>query len=231
MKRSKVEISLVSSNGLNIPDTCVAACVFPRKSDGYPHHAALAVCVGGHRTFFHFDAENITEEPFGDYVFIFKEFDSIPPFEANAFRVICNSAIRNPPPTYHYLFDGSHYKEGTFAANNGSISYHMTCVGFCLAILKEWFEEDYIKFTDWTCVNSMWPEDVEEQTRQLREIYSSTFSDEELQENMRRIKPIELISSAFYKNIPVGKVDTDKISPRIRSIVMDWFTKGCPRFN
>ncbi len=224
MTRNKVEKALINSISGNIPNTCVAACVFPRQSDGYPFHAALVVCVNGERSIFHFDAADVSEEAFGGYMFMFKEFETIPPFEANAFRVICRSAIRNSPPRYHYLFDGSHYSEGTFEANNGSLSYHMTCVGFCLAILKEWFDEDYIAFTDWTSTNSLWPEDVEEQTRQLREIYTN-FSDEELQANMRRIKPSEFISSAFCNNIPIGKDDTDKISNHIKNIVMEWFSR------
>lgn len=97
----------------------------------------------------------------------------------------------------------------------------MTCVGFCLGVLKGWFEgEDYIAYQDWKASSTLSAKKIEEDLKELKSLYPH-FTDDELLLNIRRIKPSEYLASAFISKYPVRKSDTDAIIPQISNTIKE----------
>ncbi len=219
----KLKKQILASDNADLADG-VGAAIFP-DDNGYPFHAAIFVVKGEEKSVFHFDAVNLLESKLGECRgFLFKEFSSILPKEAGAFLVCCREAINNSAPGYNYYYNGGYFtRDGQFVGIDGEPSYHMTCVGFCLGVLKGWFEgEDYIAYEDWQASNTLSADKIAEELAKLKYIYGG-FSDEELAENIRRIKPIEYLASAFFNNHPIHKSETDKISGKIAVIFNQWY--------
>jgi hypothetical protein len=229
MTKSKIEAQLTSSDSTNIPFGYVGASIFT-DDNGRAYHAAIYVCRNEDNVIFHFDKEDIKEDEVEKCrPFLSKDIDFIPPFESGAFLVFCREAIRNPPPGYNFYYNGGYFnREGRYVGTDGEPSYHMTCVGFCLGILKGWAEgNDFIQYTDWNANNSLGEATIQAQLAKLKRLYPG-FTDEELTENIRRVKPSEYLASAFIGGKPVRKADTDKFFPALSNIILEWHKSKIP---
>ena len=228
MTKGKILSELTPSTDSSFNTDRVAASVFTDDS-GRAVHAALYVGRDDERSIFHFDAETLREDKFEKCrPFLSKEFTSIPPFEAGAFLVHCREAITNPAPGYNFFYDGSYFKDGKFVGINGEPSYHMTCVGFCLGLLKGWFEGDeYIQYRDWNANTTLGQETINKELARLKFLYPK-FTDDELMENIRRIKPTEYLASAYIEIMPIRKETISAIVIHLTPLIKNWHTSLNP---
>ena len=222
-KRLKKE--LTPTVDLELDLDFVGVSVFT-DDNGYPEHAAIFISKGEESHIFHFDSENLKENKINECdQFLTKVLQSIQPFEVGAFLVQCKEALNNPAPGYHFFIDGSYINgQGKYVSELGIPVYRMTCVGFCLALLKGWFEEDYLMYEDWRADNTINPATLQQQLSELMALYPN-FSEEELSRNIRRIKPIEYIASGYFNKRPIRKANTDTIIVNLKDIVKEWHDK------
>jgi len=80
----------------------------------------------------------------------------------------------------------------------------MTCVGFCLNVLKGFLEEDYINYQDWDeSSHTSSPDYLIKYAKR----YNLNIDD--ISKSHRRITPLELLTSAFFTNTPILKSSID----------------------
>ena len=73
---------------------------------------------------------------------------TIHPDEVPAFIVYCQQIKQKAKPIYGFFYSGEFYdKEGNYLMNK-DLGERMTCVGFCLNVLKGFLEEDYIDYME-----------------------------------------------------------------------------------
>jgi hypothetical protein len=133
-------------------------------------------------------------------------------------------------PTYGYFYSGSYYENGKYFSENGQAEI-MTCVTFCLNVILGFIESDeYITFSDWNIANQIGAyrvyyrggaqedKDVDEYIAYFTAKFSQLVPDVDvdvLKENLRRIYPVEYLSSAFVEELPIRKVIVDSIVPLV----------------
>jgi len=73
---------------------------------------------------------------------------TIHPDEVPAFIVYCQQIKQKAKPIYGFFYSGEFYdKEGNYLMNK-DLGERMTCVGFCLNVLKGFLEEDHIDYME-----------------------------------------------------------------------------------
>jgi hypothetical protein len=139
--------------------------------------------------------------------------DTININEVPAFLAQCTNIQKNANPKYGYFYSGESYDINGNHSSNSNLGEVMTCVGFCLNVLKGFHEEeDYIEYSDW---NS----DSHEEPNYLKNYCDWHGLDpEKIQSSHRRITPRELLISGFFKELPIRKFDIDKKKSNVENI-------------
>lgn len=141
--------------------------------------------------------QNINKNCFHKITYIVPEI-LVPSFIAQ-----CEEILKKANPTYGYFYSGEFYD---FNGNHNSISStgeRMTCAGFCLNVLKGFLMEDYINF-------EQWDSSTHEETNYL-ENYSvrHSLNIADIAKSHRRISPLDLICSGYFKDLPIQKSQID----------------------
>lgn len=193
---------------------------------------AVANCIGSKHAFIvfyldqikyviHYDSHNIelTQDQEHIYDTFHKKIIQIQQELVPAFKTFCDMVLEQAKPQYGYFYSGESYQilDGSFVANNPFVNQHMTCVGFCLCLLKGFLEVDYINYEDWD--NSP---DIELTDYLTYFCEKNGFDIENVIESHRRIYPIELLASAFFQKMPISKSDISTVLPIVKSC-MDTF--------
>lgn len=172
-----------------------------------PYHSTLVICFKSEIHVFHFNGIDVRyDKEFDNYSFHIKlgiiESKLVPSFIA-----MCRRIKKTANPTFGYFYSGEYYdKDGThFSENN--LGQNMTCVGFSLNVLKGFFEEDYLIYSDWD--GSSHKEDgyLENYCRR-RGLEISKIA-----EFHRRITPLELLCSGYYTSLPISKKQVETKQP------------------
>jgi len=131
----------------------------------------------------------------------------IPSFEIPSFLKMAQNIQRNASPNYGCFFSGEFYdQDGTHFSSN--IGQYMTCVGFCLNVLKGFLHKDYLQHEDWdhsTAEGFMDKDDYFTFFIQEHNLDPNKFS-----KALRRITPLEMLTSSFFDDLPIGKTYIDK---------------------
>lgn len=131
--------------------------------------------------------------------------ETIHPDEVAAFIAMCRNIKKKANPTYGYFYSGESYDINGIHQSSNDLGERMTCVGFCLNVLKGFLEEDYLKYTDW-----------ENDGYELYDGYLEKYcADNNVELDSvkaahRRITPLELLTSAFFSNTPISKTHIDQ---------------------
>lgn len=191
--------------------------------DGYVEHAGIFIRHNEEGTFFHFDGGKVVlEEIDSEELYCFKELIFLDPILVPSFLTQCELIVENAKPEFGYFYEGSLYDgDGNFKSE-GSFPEYMTCVGFCLNVIKGFMsEEDFFVYEDWD-------EDSIEMSLSFVENFINkikrNFPDvklDDFRKNLRRIKPIEYIAGAYCKDLPVRKEFTDRIIPNIKKVIAE----------
>ena len=216
---TEIENSIIGCDETAFPENMIGAAVLV-KEDG-AQHAAIFIRYKGDSHLFHFDgASVIMEEVSGLEPYYQKHLEFLEPILLPAFFTQCELILENAKPKFGYFYEGALYNaNGDFISPNDSPEY-MTCVGFCLNVLKGFLsDQDFFRFEDWdekTLTGKM--ELVEQFLIKVKE-YHPLIKMEDFKPNLRRILPIEYISGAFSDTLPVHKTFTDSIVLDVQNVL------------
>lgn len=129
--------------------------------------------------------------------------ETITPDEIPAFLAYAKTIKKYANPIYGYFYSGEYYDLNGEHFGDKNLGERMTCVGFCLNVLKGFLEEDYILHTDWS-------EESHNDSDYL-EKYCAEHNIELslIQSSHRRITPRECLTSCFFKELPIRKTQID----------------------
>lgn len=166
---------------------------------------------------FHYTGKNVEYKSLSnDYCHKFTA--TIHPDEVASFIAMCMNIEKNANPKYGFFYSGQSYdKDGNHLSNQkpGEV---MTCVGFCLNVLKGFFETDYLKYQDWNKSSIEIPNYLENYCE------SHSLKIEEVEDSHRRITPLELLTSCFFENIPITKKEIDSKKNEASEILKSKFS-------
>lgn len=135
--------------------------------------------------------------------------DTIPPEEVPAFIAFCKNIQKNANPKYGFFYSGESYDVDGNHLSNKDLGEIMTCVGFCINVMKGYHEEEYFEYRDWGS---------ESQSSSYLERYCEEHNLEivKIKPFHRRITPREFLISGFYNNLPISKKQIDKKKPEVQ---------------
>lgn len=165
-------------------------------------HSAFIIQYQGTLYEFHYEGSMIDfSEIWNDY--FHKVTYSVHPEEVPAFMAMCEQIQKKANPRYGYFYSGESYDRNGDHFGSKDLGERMTCVGFCLNVLKGFFEEDYLEYTDWD-------EDTHDDVGYLESYCERHNLDiTKVKASHRRITPIEFISSGFFANLPIRKIQIE----------------------
>lgn len=205
-------------------ESIVAAAVCINKKDDV-HHAALYIRFNDESRVFHYtgkvvlleDADVLLGESSRYY---YKTLLFIRPELIPAFITQCELISEKAQPIYGYFYSGSLYDgEGNFI-DPGAFPQSMTCVGFCLNVLKHFLGKDnLVYYTDWS--SSTAPNEfIEKFYEELKQVRPS-LSLEEFKKKIRRILPIEYFTAACTNELNIRKVYTDANKDKVHNVLIE----------
>lgn len=165
-------------------------------------HAAFIIKHNDELFEFHYTGEIIEFEKIGrDYYH--KITDTIDPEEVPAFIAKCKNIQKKAKPIYGYFYSGESYDIDGNHIGDPILGQRMTCVGFCLNVLKGFLEEDYLIYTDWTSETH--------DSKDYVELYckENKIDPEDIIDSHRRITPRECLTSCYFTNLPISKKQID----------------------
>ncbi len=179
-----------------------------------PYHASLIIKYNSILLQYHYTDTDI-ELSEVDYEYFHKRTKTIHKEEIPAFIAYCNSIKKNANPVYGYFYSGEYYDNKGVHFSEKSIGERMTCVGFCLNVLKGFLENDYLKYTDWD--SSSHSTDY-----LLKYAEKHKLAVASIQESHRRISPIEILTSGFFYNIPISKIEIDNKLAEVKEYLLNY---------
>lgn len=184
------------------------------NKDREPYHAALIIKYNSNLLQFHYTSLNIEFNEV-NYEYFHKRTSTIHKEEIPAFIAYCNSIKKNANPIYGYFYSGEYYDNDGIHFCDKAIGERMTCVGFCLNVLKGFLENDYIKYTDW---------DSSSHSNEylLKYAKKHNLDIELIHSSHRRISPIDILTSGYFYNIPITKIEIDNKLPEVSEYLSNY---------
>ncbi|RYE27482.1 MAG: hypothetical protein EOP45_01040 [Sphingobacteriaceae bacterium] len=219
IKSTEIEQSIVNCYASELPDNMIGAAILINSDQS--QHAAIFIRYKGDSQIFHFDgATVIIEDVSGFENYHFKALNFIEPILLPAFFTQCELILEKAQPQFGYFYEGALYNSnGDFISPSSSPEY-MTCVGFCLNVIKGFLsDEDFFQYDDWdekTLTGKM--EYVEDFLKKVKESHPAIKLDD-FRVNLRRILPVEYVAGAFSKSLPVTKSFTDSIVMEVQKVL------------
>jgi len=168
-----------------------------------PTHAAIIINYKEELILFHYTGYDIEYSIVSDEYY-HRVTKLIAQDEIPSFIALCKNIQKKANPSYGFFYSGESYDTNGDHLSNSDTGERMTCVGFCLNVLKGFLEADYIEYSDWT--------EASHEDDQYLERYCTNhqLEIESIRSSHRRINPRECLASAFFNNLPIQKVDIDE---------------------
>lgn len=166
-------------------------------------HSVIVVKFNGFIQHIHYTGEAILFDNIYNEDCFHKITDTINPALIPSFIVMCKNVMNKANPRYGFFYSGEYYDQNGQHFSKKPISERMTCSGFCLNILKGYLEEDYLSYEEWS--TPTYP------SEHYIDWYANRYNlnIEDINESHRRISPLEILSSAYFKNLPIKKKQVD----------------------
>jgi hypothetical protein len=149
-------------------------------------------------------------------VFYHKIINVIPSFEIAAFLIMAQNIQKYAKPNYGCFYSGEFYDaDGNHFSN--ITGQYMTCVGFCLNVLRGFLQEDYLKYEDWD--NTTADGFLNQPDYFSFFILRHGLDPDEFSSSLRRITPIEMLTSAFFNDLPISKANIDSHKAQVNNIL------------
>lgn len=216
---TEIDEKIVSCDSSYLPEDMIGAA-FYKNPDGV-QHAAIFFTYNGEPQLFHFDGKDVIIEPLSPQeIYWQKRLDFLDPILLPSFFAHCELILENARPKFGYFYDGALYtSEGNFISPQDHPQY-MTCVGFCLSVIKGFLsDQDFFSYQDWD-FDSLAGEInfVERFLEKVREL-NPDIELNDFVPHLRRILPSEYLSGAFCSSLPVTKAFTDSILKNVNKVL------------
>lgn len=212
------EDNIISCQADDLPDNMIGAAIVTNNDN--TQHAAIFIRYNGESKLFHFTGKSVMIEDVLslDEIYYHKSLDVIDPLLLPAFLAQCELVLEKAQPKFGYFYDGSalYDNNGDFISPS-SFPEYMTCVGFCLNLIKSFLsDQNYFNYSDWDI--STLDESYVEKFLEKVQIDNPGISIGDFKESLRRILPIEYLCGAFSPTLPVEKVFIDGIRPSVEIV-------------
>lgn len=210
---TQIRDNLSLSKSINSTDNFVAITV-TLNDLGQASHSGLLISYNKTTYHFHFDTADVlllqVDLKLAKNVY-HKKLEIIDRQLIASFLNHCKIIAKTAMPQYGYFYGGSYYENGIYHSNNNTPQL-MSCVGFCINVITGFIEEKkYIEFLDWQPVTDKAEKWFNTFVVELQKKYPK-LDVNALKNDFRRIKPSELISSAYFNMLPIRKVQTDQVN-------------------
>ena len=194
----------------DIKDDFVALAV-QVTTQGDPWHSGFVISYNGEIYFYHFEVPGIKFETLTLEDCFHKITDVIDERLIPSFIVMCKRVLKTANPEYGYFYSGEYYDEYGNHFSKSKMDQIMTCTGFCLNILKGFKGVDYVKYKDWQTPDYPYPEYVN--------VYAdiNNLNVDDIIEFHRRVSPLEILCSAYFKDLPISKLQIDTKSDEVET--------------
>ena len=190
--RSKVESDKISD--------FVALANLLNKAESY--HSAFVIQYERKLYEFHYTGTAIEFcEMNKDYYH--KITNTILPDEIPSFIAQCKNIEKIAKPQYGFFYSGESYDIYGNHLSETDLGERMTCVGFCLNVLKGFLEEDYLNYSDWTS------ESHDDESYLETFCANNGIEISKISNSHRRITPRECLISGFFDKLPISKAYID----------------------
>lgn len=192
------------------------------NADGVAIHAGLLIKHSNNHLILHYIPDDVQVTSIPGPWYYHKTLSLIDPLFVLAFRSYCDWVVENANPEYGYIYTGCLYNENGQYFSETAVPEIMTCVGFCISVIKGFIDaEEYFQYTDWG-ISSV---DDDEYLEFFVNKFSGIYSPEEmknLENNIRRILPVELLASAFIDDeLPIRKTAVDAIVEIVKQVLVN----------
>jgi hypothetical protein len=204
------------------------------NDEGYCQHAGLIICYEKQVFFYHYTGRNVElndiTNSIDQYNSIYlKKLNIIVEDDVVSFLGHCEKLqVKGVNPQYGFVFNDSYYD--TFNKDSFLINARhdiTTCVGFCIKVIRGFLynNTEYIKIDDWSNDSiSNVANDLKVYIKKYLQKYAEsqgiTIDDLYKKSELKRILPSELLSSAFFENLPISKISIDQIRPTIEGFIV-----------
>lgn len=178
----------------------IGGCI---DANGIAEHSVLVIRYNDQLSHIHFNGSDILFDRISSEFCFHKITETIDEKLIPSFIAMCKRVKKTANPRYGFFYSGEYYDLNGLHFSEKEISETMTCSGFCLNILKGFLEKDYLVYTDWNTPS--YP--TEEYLKNFANHFNLDI--EKISESHRRISPLELLSSAYFTNLPITKLEVD----------------------
>lgn len=193
-------------------------------------HSGIFIRYNGEGHFFHYTGRGIfLTEVTDDELLLFEEFTKVKAYIPSILAFF-KRVKRTSKPKYCYFYAGALYDQDGKLKQAHVIPEYLTCVGFCLAVLKNiLLGQDLIKYSDWPAghgIDGLKKDYVERFFTENIQPNHPEITIEQFREGIRRITPLEYFTASFSTTIPVAKSFTDanqqEVKEAIKREIANW---------
>lgn len=193
-------------------------------------HSGIFIRYNGQGYFFHYTGEGIFLSPSleNDWL-LFNEFTGITPFIPSVFAFF-NRVKRNSKPRYFQFYAGALYDSTGKLKDLNGLPEYMTCVGFCLAVIKNiLLGKDFIDYNDWPVGHGVGDEAIKNFFNDKIVPHYPTLTFIDFSQGVRRIKPLEYLTASYSNSMPVSKTFTDMYQAFVRNDIKEQLDNWVPK--
>jgi len=223
-KIEKIEELLLRCDPDSLPNNLIGAAVLVERGANATHSGIITKYRDATHLF-HFTGKEVKFQPIddaliGNRIYFLKSLPFIEPILLPSFLNRCKMIEANANPKYGYFYDpGSLYDgDGKFISPNDYPEF-MTCVGFCINVVRWFLEEEFFYNLDWddTTVGESPPFPLIDFLEEAKKIIPDLKFDD-FRKEIRRILPIEYLAGAYSPKLPIRKKFTDRTSSQLKKI-------------
>lgn|GEM_PF-3539028 len=215
---------LIRCDSDDLPENLLGLAIRLENPGKNNPHSAIFIRYNSQNYLFHFTGNGqkvyLTTAINNDW-FLFKALTNVNFFIPSIFAHFRRIKTKSKPAYFYFYGGGLFDSNGDYVDNEGLPNY-MTCVGFCLAALKQTLSTDLLKFDEWPSGKIKGkPEDFVElfYKKKVAPNYPD-ISLELFSKNVRRISPLEYITAGFSDSFPASKTFVETSKQRIKESIL-----------
>lgn len=202
--------------------------------NGICQHSGLIICFQEQIYYYHYTGKSvilkeITSELSNHSSLYVKKIEIIYEDDVVTFLGHCEKLQKiGVQPKYGFIFNDSYYDSNTKDSFLKNANHDITtCVGFCIKVIRGFLfnHKEYIKIDDWenldlstlnpnlvNYINHYLQKYADDNGIEVKDLFDKG--------ELKRITPSELLSSGFFKDLPIRKTSIDSIKPEIEQYLI-----------
>jgi len=197
-------------------------------------HSGLIICFQEQVFYYHYTGKSvllneITSELSNHSSLFVKKLEIIFEDDVVTFLGHCEKLQKiGVKPNYGFIFNDSYYDSNTKESFLVNAKHDITtCVGFCIKVIRGFLfnNKEYLKIDDWgnidmstlnpnlvNYINHYLQKYAAENGIQVKELFDKG--------ELKRITPSELLTSGFFRDLPIRKASIDSVKPEIEEFLV-----------